>query len=125
MPSIRVSDIVTDRILVSRESARLLEAPLRAAMASAPDDGSVGDPASVMVDFRGVEGIAPSFLDELVTVFESLMGETGGGQRRLVLLSPPTRLSSKFEAMARGHAMSVQLQPDGSWLLAKSRVVGS
>ncbi|MBI4716746.1 MAG: STAS-like domain-containing protein [Planctomycetes bacterium] len=114
-----------DRILVSRESARLLEAPLRAAMTPAPDDGGVGNTEPLTVDFRGVEGIAPSFLDELVTLFESLLAEAGGGERQLILSHPPTRLSSKFEAMARGHAMSVQLQPDGSWLLAKSRAAGA
>jgi len=75
-------------------------------------------PTSVTVDFNGVEGIAPSFLDELLTIFESLVGTaTNGDKPCLVVANPPTRLSLKFEAVGRGHGMSVQALPDGSWLL--------
>ena len=70
------------------------------------------------VDFAGIEGIAPSFLDELLSIFESIIGvESGARARSLVVLNPPNRLSLKFEAIARGHGMSVRANPDGSWLL--------
>ncbi len=73
---------------------------------------------SIAVDFEGIEGIAPSFLDELLSIFESLIGEeTGGREPCLIVANPPTRLSLKFEAVARGHGMSVRALPDGSWLL--------
>ncbi len=120
MRTLRVHDVLKDRILVSRESARRLEDPLRTIMGNARTSGNASGMAPVAVDFAGVEGIAPSFLDELLSIFESLVG-AGGGERCLIVANPPTRLSLKFEAVARGHGMSVQAMPDGSWLLTDAR----
>ena len=122
MRTIRVNDVLEDRILISRESARLLEDALRAIMqsGSTPEHASAITP--VVVDFQGVEGIAPSFLDELLSVFESLVAaETNGDEPYLIVANPPTRLSLKFEAVARGHGMSVRALPDGSWVLTDSQ----
>lgn len=129
MHTLRVHDVLTDKILITRESARLLEGALKAIMVSAVTPGEAGDQTSVTIDFDGVEGVAPSFLDELLSVFESVIGaETtgkaglpGGCERSLIVANPPTRLSLKFEAVARGHGMSVRAQPDGSWLLTDAR----
>jgi len=122
MRILRVNDVLKDRILVSRESARLLEDPLSAMMVSAKTPGETSGTTPVAVDFEGVEGIAPSFLDELLSIFESLIGsETSGEERCLIVANPPTRLSLKFEAIARGHGMSVRALPDGSWLLKDTR----
>lgn len=109
MPTLMVLELLKDRVLVSRESARLLEAPLTLLLKS------VGD---VTVDFAGVEGMAPSFLDELFTLFESVVSrDETRTSWRLRMANPPARLSSKFEAVARGHALSVVTLPDGAWLL--------
>ena len=122
MRTLRVNDVLKDRILVSRESARLLEDALRAMMVSAKTPGEACGTTPVTVDFEGVEGIAPSFLDELLSIFESLIGgETNGAERRLIVANPPTRLSLKFEAIARGHGMSVRVIADGSWSLTDTR----
>jgi hypothetical protein len=87
-------------------------------MASAITDKNAGCSTPTIIDFEGVAGIAPSFLDELILIFESLIeGEVPGRERCLTVANPPTRLSLKFEAVARGHGMSVQALPDGSWLL--------
>ena len=52
----------------------------------------------------------------------SLIGaETGGREQCLIVANPPTRLSLKFEAVARGHGMSVRALPDGSWLLTDTQ----
>jgi len=115
MRTIRVNDILKDRILVSRESARLLEDALKKTILC---PALPGGETPVTVDFEGVEGMAPSFLDELLSAFESLVGkETNGQGRCLIVANPPTRLSLKFEAIARGHGMSVTALPDGSWRL--------
>jgi len=122
MRALRVNDVLKDKILVSRESAHLLEDALSAMMAAARTPGNPSDTASVAVDFEAVEGIAPSFLDELLSIFESIIGsETNARKRCLVVMNPPTRLSLKFEGVARGHGMSVRAFPDGSWLLTDSR----
>lgn len=118
MPTLRVNDVLKDRILVSRESARLLEHALCAMIPNAETPGEASGTTTVTVDFKGVEGIAPSFLDELISVFESLIGpEPNRGKRCLIVANPPTRLSLKFEAVARGHGMSARALPDGSWSL--------
>ncbi len=125
MRTLRANDILKDKILVSRESAHLLEDALSAMMADAGQDENSSETTSIAVDFDGVAGIAPSFLDELISVFESLIGaKTDARQRCLVIANPPTRLSLKFEAIARGHGMSVRALPDGSWLLSDIRNAG-
>ncbi len=126
MRALRVTDVLRDKILVSRESAHLLEDALNAMMAPATTPGSPSGTTSIAVDFEGIEGIAPSFLDELLSIFESIIGSGGSGlERRLVVANPPTRLSLKFEAIARGHGMSVRALPDDSWLLTNTRNAGT
>lgn len=122
MCALRVNDFLKDKILVSRESAHLLEDALRAMMAAVRAPGNPSGTTSMSVDFEGVEGIAPSFLDELLSIFESIIGsENNDCGRSLIVANPPTRLSLKFQAVARGHGMSVRALPDGSWLLTDSR----
>jgi hypothetical protein len=122
MPVVRVHDVLKERILVSRESARLLEDAVRTTLASAPAPENASCARSVTVDFEEVAGVAPSFLDELLTILESLVRSQASGQEvELIVANPPTRLSLKFEAIARGHGMSIQGLPDGSWRLAGTR----
>lgn len=119
MSTIRVSQVIPDKILMSRESAHLLEhamAESLAARGAGPDSNSA---KALTVDFQGIEGVAPSFVDELLTIFETIIGPDATARDcRLVVANPPTRLSSKFEAVARGHSMTVRLEPDGSWLIS-------
>lgn len=118
MRTLRVHDILRDRVLVSRESARRLEDALRTAMAPATTQENAACTTPVRVDFESVDGLAPSFLDELLSVFESLIGaQTNVGEQSLIVANPPTRLSRKFEAVARGHGMSVRALPNGAWFL--------
>jgi hypothetical protein len=116
--TLRIQDVLHDRILISRESARQLAEAMKSALERAtPPAGPEGE-MTMIVDFAGIDGVSPSFVDELVSVFESLIGPTHGGHpRSLVVASPPTRLSSKFEAIARGHGMAIRTNPDGSWCL--------
>ncbi len=126
MRTLRVNDVLKDKVLVSRESAHVLEDALRAMMAAARTPENPSGTTSMTVDFEGVEGIAPSFLDELLSIFESIIGSKADDlERCLVVANPPTRLSLKFEAVARGHGMSVRALPDGSWLLTDSRNTGA
>ncbi|MCH7817460.1 MAG: STAS-like domain-containing protein [Proteobacteria bacterium] len=125
MKTLQVSKVLKDKILVSRESAHLLEDAISALVEPATVADSPSQPTRIAIDFSGVEGVAPSFLDELLSIFESLIGaETNGNQLCLVIANPPTRLSLKFEAIARGHGMSVRAQPDGSWLMVGTQDAG-
>jgi len=121
MRTIRVTDVLQDRILVSRESARLLESAIVTALERWPAPSKHSDEQPIALDFEGVEGMAPSFLDELLLILGSLMAARGhGGLQDLIVTHPPTRLSRKFEAVARGHNLSAGVQPDGSWRLTPS-----
>ena len=112
---VRVHDVLEDKILVSRESARQLWDVVRRALAGAGNE-------PLVVDFAGVEGLAPSFLDELLGAIDApdTRAEDHEGAR-LIISHPPARLSLKFEAVARGRSMSIEALPDGSWLLTKRR----
>jgi len=120
---IKAADYYSDSILVSRESAQLLRDALRAAISSPSASGSSERSYIVTVDFEGVEGMAPSFLDELLVLFESLTNEDSTNARRMFIVrNPPARLSRKFEAIARGHCMSIESHADGSWSITKKSV---
>jgi hypothetical protein len=118
MDTLRVNDVLKDRILISRESARLLEGAIASIFATTADSTGHLERVQVTVDFDSVEGIAPSFLDELLLIFDKFVDKPADGPKRsLIVANPPTRLSSKFEAVARGHRMTASARPDGSWLL--------
>ena len=126
MRTLRVHDVLKDRVLVSRESARQLEDALRTAMAGSATNENATGTSPVLVDFDSVEGVAPSFVDELLSIFESVIGaETNGREQCLIIANPPARLSRKFEAIARGHGMSVRELPDGSWFLTDAQSSGA
>lgn len=121
MNSVLVQQILTDKILVSRESAHRLREALSSLLRSCPADTDDPDVSvAVTVDFAGIEGITPSFLDELISIFEELLSQGSGRDRpAMVVRHPPTRLSLKFEAVARGHDLVVAALPDGSWRLGQ------
>ena len=116
MQGLRVKDVLHDKILVSRESARRLQDAL--ALLISRDNGH-NESSSIAVDFDGVQGVAPSFVDELMIVIERLIAaEANIAGRSLVIVHPPNRLSSKFEAIARGHGMQVHENGDGAWVFS-------
>ncbi len=114
--TLKVRDFLDDHILVGRESARRLEGAIRAALELNPPHN--GELSKFVVDFEGIQGIAPSFLDEMFLILDAVLAqETVKSERSIALANPPTRLSLKFEAVARGHGLSIAEQSDGSWLL--------
>ncbi len=118
MTTLYVCEFLTDPILVTREAARVLEEPLRSAMQEKMENGNTGDTAAVTIDFKDVAGVAPSFMDELLQIFEShLDSKNDEPGRSLIIANPPTRISSKFEAIARGHRITITSVDDGSWFL--------
>jgi len=120
MPTIRIHDILKDKVLVSRESARLVEHAIRSATSGGRTDDSGSESAPVTLDFEGVEGVAPSFVDELISIIESTVQRSHAANHLMVIVNPPTRLSSKFEAIARGHEALVRVRPDGAWVFSRT-----
>lgn len=116
MKTLKVHDFLRDKILVSRESARSLEAQINALMKPDQDPTGVAQRLNPIIDFEGIEGVTPSFLDELLIILKSLEGAPSASEGQdLIIANPPMRISSKFEAVARGHGMNLELQRDGSW----------
>lgn len=126
MASLRVHEFVADKILVSRESAHSLESALLAILKNEERTIQASTALPVTVDLVQVEGISPSFLDELLRVIESLAeSERDAHRLSLVVANPPTRLSAKFEAVARAHSRAVCVLPDGSWLFRTIDAAGA
>ncbi len=76
MRTLRVHDVLKDRILVSRTSARRLEDALRTAMAGMTTHEDAASTTPVIVDFEGVEGVAPSFVLVLVLIVKFIISNT-------------------------------------------------
>lgn len=112
MTRLRIRDVIRDKILVSRESARLLVAPLRQLVSQGSLQAGSPPRRDVTVDFEGIEGMAPAFLDEFLGVLES----TVGGGWRILFVAQPARLSLKFEAVARSRGLRVTQENGGQWV---------
>ncbi len=99
MPIVNVRNVINVSIGVSRESARLL------ADALPPSNVSAG---LFELDFQGVEGMAPSFLDELFWVLDAA---SNGSRWQAVFVNLSTEFSSKFQAIARSRNVEVKSEP--------------
>lgn len=99
MEPIHVRDVLPDRMLVTRASARELQPRLEEAAADPGD--------RVELDFDGVAGMTPSFFDELLATVEEASDAGDSNTVELVVHNAPTDASSKFQAVAEGHECSL------------------
>jgi hypothetical protein len=107
--SVKLHDIIPSRVLVTRQSARLIEPTLAALVA--------GGQKTIELDFSDVAGVTPSFLDETLAILEEqLRGKSP--RPRVLIVNPPTRLSSKFEAVGRGHGLAIS-EEAGAWTISE------
>lgn len=112
MKSVMIHDLLEMRILVSRETARSIEPKVAAAFSEA--DGEV------FLDFTGVEGISPSFLDETLSVIEDCGLAVEQGHIQVVLKNTPALSSEKFAAVARGHDLQIITSEIGDWIISRN-----
>ncbi len=103
---IRLFELSTRRVLVTRESARAMAAALGKEL---DDNGEV-----LHLDFAGIEGMTPSYLDELLRVIHEEQRRRRIDNLEVRLLRPPMRLSSKFEAVGRSHGLAITSSVDGA-----------
>jgi len=111
MGTVMIYDLVGKRVLVTRQSARTIDPML--AIAVAEDEGEV------VLDFSGVDGITPSFLDEILAIIEKHLRASQEGKFRVIVANPPTRLSAKFSAVGRGRGLSIGESERGAWIITK------
>jgi hypothetical protein len=96
------------RVLVTRESARALEGDLRRAVFTGGE---------VVLDFSGVDGITPSFLDETLGLIQGAFAAARPRGLVVRVLRPPTRLSAKFEAVGRSRGLSIREHDGSEWVI--------
>jgi hypothetical protein len=114
MAVLQVRKILDAPVLVSRESARSLVRHVEDLLARAQAGEEVPT-----IDFGGVEGLAPSFLDELLSVFEEAVKKAGDLKARAIIVrNAPTRLSLKFQAVARSRGFDATAVDQGTWVLS-------
>ena len=113
MATIKIYQLLGKRIPVTRESAHRMEGVLAAALAD--------DPGEVELDFHGVEGLTPSFLDETLSIIEKLGSGSEHPPLRVSVKHTLTHLSSKFAAVARGHQLTITGSDSEGWIITKER----
>ena len=129
MSEVRVFDIVGQRVLVSRESARGIKAALLAVAAAGPE--------ALRLNFAGARGVAPTFLDEVLLVAEECIEESSitntgtdtggraagagndgagaGPNMAVIFVDPPTALAAKHHVIARAHGRTLRQTDNGDW----------
>lgn len=117
MQKIYISHSLQKRLLVTRESAHALHDEVRSALRESD--------SWLSLDFVGVQGVSPSFLDELLQVVHRAAGEETWRSLMILLTNPPAPLSSKFEAVGRGHKRVVRQSDEGDWIFALEEAAAS
>lgn len=112
MRSLRVFEPIPRKVLVARSSAQDI--------ASAIDNALREEHGTIELDFEGVEAVTPSFVDEILGVIQAILDRTHVGLDRIVVSHPPTRLSSKFQAVGRGRNLKIAEGSDGNWIITPS-----
>ncbi len=113
MKKISVIDAVDKGVpfLTSRQSAQRIKAAL--AEEKGHRDGSL------VLDFSGAEGAAPSFLDEALVVAEEFLSDSGQANATVTFSHPPATLAAKHRAIARGHGRVLVETENGDWEFRK------
>ena len=107
---IAVLELLGNRALVTRESARRLRPAIT--------DSLARETGEVVLDFSGILGVTPSFVDELLQVIQDGLGESGLSELRVTAKNPPTRLSLKLVAIAKGRGAELRETEAGAWTVA-------
>jgi hypothetical protein len=103
-------DVIKNRVLVTRKSARGLASVIEAAIRISP--------GTLKLDFAHVDGVTPSFLDELLSVVDESFARLNVDSFRVEILNPPTALSAKFVAIGRGRDLTLA-ETDGGWIIER------
>ena len=104
----RLLDLYDKNVLVTRESAHTV---VDVVPASDLDSGHLS------LDFSGVQAVTPSFFDELLGVIEDKLSDRH--KFKITLVNFPTRLSSKFAAIARGRRVRIDESHAGQWEISR------
>ncbi len=84
-------------------------------LSSAIRDGQ----GSAELDFGGINGITPSFFDELLCIIDEAISRLPGGCHSVIIKTPPTNVSPMFEAVARVHGLKIEQANGGEWVISR------
>ncbi len=110
MSCLALHDLLKNRVLVTRASARGLAPAIETAIRDAR--------GALKLDFSRVDGMTPSFLDELLSVVEEAFARLNVHSFRVEILNPPTALTAKFAAIGRGRELSLT-ESVGAWIIER------
>lgn len=112
--TVRIGDMVQNRVLVTRASARSLGEGVAGMLHHYPEP--------IELDFRGIRGFTPSFFDELLHSMRDL-ARSQGRDLDLRIVNPPWELMSIHEAIGRAHGLSISESEVGSWLVGRPEMM--
>ena len=70
-----------------------------------------------MLDFEGIDGVAPSVIDQFVIGLAHLLPSSKEDSVALVFHHMPADLGTKYQAVARAHRRKFVMRDDGAWIL--------
>jgi STAS-like domain of unknown function (DUF4325) len=106
---LHIFDVIPKRALVARATARQIGSEIETKL------GTSGK--AIELDFTGVEAVTPSFIDEILDVIQHIVDQSGLELEKILVTNPPTRLSSKFEAIGRGRNLHMAEGQDSMWVI--------
>ncbi len=116
MITVKLWEILQKKVLVTRESARVITEALRASSA----DGGL----DITIDFTRIEGVTPSFVDETLTIVKEWIGQQREQRPwRVLFVAPPTRLTLKFATVAKAHELEITETASGTWILTSGHAL--
>jgi hypothetical protein len=106
MRTIEIFQLLRRKILVTRESASTVREAI---------ESSIKVDGEVTLDFSGIDGVTPSFVDEMLAIVEDARTASSRREIRVIFSHAPTPLSSKFIAIGRRHAAKMSQSTSDAW----------
>ncbi len=103
VPHIVLTDFIETHVLGARSSVGAFAPALQAGLAT--------EGGTIDFDFRGIQAVSPSALDELLTCIRALSQE-----RDIQLSNMASGATWKFEAIARAHGRTLVENGPQSWV---------
>ena len=98
MKELEVHNVLSKKMLVSRQSAHAIQPPLSELFELA---------ATVRLDFSKIVAVSPSFLDETFLVIKNSL-TTGNGESKVIVSNLPLDYSMRLSMMAAAHGLVIE-----------------
>lgn len=113
MTTVKIHDILKRRVLVTRESAKVLKPILSAAVSRCEGKS--------FLDFSGIAGVTPSFIDETLAIIEEVLQPQNGNLCELEMLNFPSQLSPQLLRAGKRHGLLIRKESDTALIISKMK----